>query len=94
MYYLIRTSKIGFGEILAKAESTLSLTFQRNFLIKTGQADDADMMTVEVFRDDEAASWGFQPWVASCEGPEPDDPYTMADTEAEALTKYLSMIGG
>jgi hypothetical protein len=93
MFYLIRTTEKGFGDILAKSNTLMAIRFHRNFMVKTEQVGPEDADIVEVSYDRDAKFWGFEPWVASFEGPEPTDPYTSAHSEQEALQEFINLIG-
>lgn len=94
MLYLISVEKKDFGRIISKAESHSGIRFAKNFRIKTGQLDPDASMIVDVSFDADAKSWGFDPWVATWEGPDADDPYVSASTEEEAFFEFIEMMRG
>jgi hypothetical protein len=89
MYYLLDISEKNFGRIVAKSEALMTVNFHRNFMVKTLQADEHDLMIVDVGYDAMFASFGVQPWVASWDGPEDTDPWSAGDTEEEALDNFI-----
>ena len=93
MYYLLDISEKNFGRIVAKSEALMTVNFHRNFMVKTLQADEHDLMIVDVGYDAMFASFGVQPWVASSEGPDYNDPWANGDTEEEALGGFMSLLG-
>lgn len=92
MYYLIDISKKKFGQIVAKSEGLMAINFHRNFMIKTDQADGNDLLVVDVSYDDLFAMYGAQPWVASFDGPDDDDPWSAGDSEEEALGNFIHVM--
>ena len=94
MLYLISTNKKTFGKILAKSMNLNTIKFHKNFMLKTGQIDEMETMICDVTYDRDAKYWGFQPWVASYDDPDPEDPWTQADTEQEAFQEFVDMIRG
>lgn len=94
MFYLISTNKQTFGKILAKSKNLMTIKFHKNFMLKTLQVNEGETMIVDVCYDREAKSWGFQPWVASWEEPDTDDPWTSADTEQKAFDEFVELIRG
>jgi len=83
MLYLVNTKR-KFNKIVAQAEGTMAIDFHYNFMVKTGQANEDDFMTVSVNYEP-----FFEMFVAGAEGCDATDVMCASDTEEKALNDFI-----